>query len=94
MNIESVQGRNEGTTERRAITSAVIKVGNELAVCKNDSRRFWQLRDGESAKGASSYEFLLVSLRVAIQVVSSGANEFTIDTLIAIERVISRGGKG
>lgn len=40
MNIESVQGRNEGTKERRAITSAVIKVGNELAVCKNDSRRF------------------------------------------------------
>lgn len=63
MNIESVQDRNEGTTERRAITSAVIKVGNELAVCKNDSRRFSQLRDGESTKGASSYEFLLVSRR-------------------------------
>lgn len=50
----------EGPPKRHAITSAVIKVGNELAVCKNDSR-FWQLRDGESM-GASSYE-LLVSHR-------------------------------
>lgn len=75
--------------EQRAITRAVIKVSNELAVYKNETRRFWHLQGGESTS------FLRVARFTSLQVIlRSGANEFTIDTLIAIERAISRAGKG
>lgn len=56
--LEMFRNQNEDDVQLKAVT----KSDNALTVCKNDSRRFWQFRGGESTKeGSISYELLVAT---------------------------------